>query len=96
MDRSKAWFIQRKRWSRPLVASWRGWVAGAVFVAAFFGIAALFLSFRPFEPLDLRILGAWWLSIAGLMAVYHLIARRRTYRAWQQDDPNVSGKAPKP
>ncbi len=87
MERSQAWFIQRKRWQRPLAASWRGWVAGLVFIAAFFGVCAFFLSLEPFEPLDLRLFGAWWLSILGLMLVYHLIARRRTFRVWQQDEP---------
>ncbi len=57
MDRSEAWFIQRKRWARPLVASLRGWVAGLVFIAAFFGVCAFFLSLEPFEPLNLLILG---------------------------------------
>jgi hypothetical protein len=88
MDRSQAWFIQRKRGARPLVASWRGWVAGLVFIAAFFGLCAVFLSLNPFEPLDPCLLAAWWLSILGLMLVYHLIARRWTYRVWQQDEPS--------
>jgi hypothetical protein len=59
MDRSQAWFTQRKRGVRPLVASWRGWVAGLVFIAAFFGLCAFFLRLNPFEPLDLLLLGAW-------------------------------------
>ena len=94
MEKSEAWFTQRKRGARPLVASWRGWVAGLVLMSAFFGLCIFFMSLNPFEPLDLVLLGAWWLSILGLWLVYHLIARRRTYRAWQQDDHRTTAGKP--
>jgi hypothetical protein len=53
MVKSEAWFMQRKRWQRPLVASWRGAIAGIVFIAMFFAINAVFLLFQPFEPLNI-------------------------------------------
>lgn len=79
-----AWFVQQRRWQRPLIASWQGAVAGLAFVVAFFAIAALFLSLHPFEPINFSLLGLWWLSVLGLMIAFHLIARTRTDRLWEQ------------
>lgn len=92
MDTAKAWFVQRKRWQRPLIASWQGAVAGGLFVVAFFAIAALFLSLQPFEPLNFGLLGLWWLTILTLMLGFHLFARRRTFRVWEQGEPSATGK----
>ncbi len=91
MDPSKAWFVQRRRWQRPLIASWKGALAGLVFVVAFFAIAALVLSLQPFDPLNLWLLGLWWLAVIGLMIGFHLIARTRTDRLWEREPTGSKG-----
>ncbi len=86
---SEKWFTQSKPWARPLIKSWKGVVAGLVFVIAFFGLVAFFLSLQPFgPPINYGLLALWWLSILGLMLVFHLFARTRTERRWLKPENN--------
>ena len=87
-DTSEKWFTQSKPWARPLVKTWKGAVAGLVFVIAFFSLVAFFLSLEPFTPIDYGLLVLWWLSILALMLVFHLFARTRTERRWQKPEDN--------
>lgn len=83
MEDDGKWFTQSKPWARPLVKSWKGAVAGLVFVIAFFTLAVSFLSLEPFgPPVHYGLLVMWWLSILALMLVFHLFARTRTERRW--------------
>jgi CDP-diglyceride synthetase len=86
MEEDEKWFTQSQRYARPLIKSWKGAVAGLVFVIAFFGLVAFFLSLDPFTPVNYWLLGLWWLSVLGLMLVFHLFARSRTERRWQARD----------
>lgn len=82
------WFTQSQPWARPLIKTWKGAVAGFVFVIAFFGLAVLFLSLEPFTPINYGLLVAWWLSILALMAGFSLFARTKTERRWQKPGNN--------
>lgn len=82
MKDGEKWFTQSYRWSRPLIKTWKGAVAGLLFVAAFFALVAFFLSLEPFTPINYGLLFLWWLSILVLMVAFHLFARPRTERKW--------------
>jgi len=82
------WFTQSQRWARPLIKTWKGALAGLVFVIAFFGLAVLFLSLEPFTPINYGLLVLWWLSILALMLVFHLFARPKTERRWRKPGNN--------
>jgi membrane protein implicated in regulation of membrane protease activity len=83
-DRGEIWFVQERRFQRGYAVHWKGWVFGLLFIVAFFGIAALFISLNPFQPLNYGLLLLWWLSVLALMAVSHVLARPRTERRWEQ------------
>ena len=88
-DTGEKWFTQSKPWARPLIKTWKGAVAGLVFVIAFFGLVVLFMSLEPFgPPINYGLLVLWWLSILGLMLAFHLFARTRTERRWLKPDNN--------
>ena len=87
-DASEKWFTQSQPWARPLIKTWKGAVAGLVFVIAFFGLVAFFLSLEPFTPINYGLLVLGWLSILALMLVFHLFARTRTERRWQKPEDN--------
>ena len=82
MEDDEKWFTQSKPWARPLIRTWKGAIAGLVFVMAFFSLAAFFLSLEPFTPGNYGVLVLWWLSILALMLVFHLFARTKTERRW--------------
>ena len=86
MKEDDKWFTQSRRFARPLIKTWKGAVAGLVFVITFFGLAALFLSLEPFTPVNHWLLGLWWMSILALMAGFSWFARSRTERRWQARD----------
>ena len=84
MEDNEKWFTQSKPWTRPLIRTWKGAVAGLVFVIAFFSLVAFFLSLEPFTPINYGLMVLWWLSILALMLVFHLFARPRTERKWHK------------
>jgi CDP-diglyceride synthetase len=86
--RKRKWFTQSKPWARPLIKTWKGAVAGLVFVMAFFSLVAFFLSLEPFTPINYGLLVLWWLSILALMLAFHLFARGKTERKWQKPGNN--------
>ena len=92
MEESEKWFTQSKRWARPLIKTWKGAVAGLVFVMAFFSLVAFFLSLEPFTPINYGLLVLWWLSILALTLAFHLFARGKTERKWQKPADAVSGQ----
>ena len=70
----------------------KGAVAGLVFVIAFFGLVAFFLSLEPFMPINYGLLVLWWLSILALTLAFYLFARTRTERRWQK--PGINKRTP--
>jgi hypothetical protein len=82
MDRGEIWFVQERRFQRAYAVHWKGWVAGLLFVIAFFALVGFFISLDPFRPLNYAVLVLWWLSILALMFVYHLLVKNKTDRRW--------------
>ncbi len=78
------WFRQDRRWQRSYPIHWKGWVAGLVFIAAFFGLVAFFISLEPFTPLNYWVLGLWWASVLALMFGFNFFARDKVDRPWRE------------
>jgi len=83
-DRGEIWFVQEHRFQRAYAVHWKGWVFGLLFIVAFFGTAAVFISLNPFRPLDYRLLFLWWFAVIALMVVSHMLARPKTERRWER------------
>jgi membrane protein implicated in regulation of membrane protease activity len=78
------WFRQDHRWTRAYAVHWKGWVAGAAFVVAFFVLIAVFVfGLEALTPINYGLLVLLWLSILALMGGYHLFARPRTDQRWR-------------
>jgi hypothetical protein len=84
--KGEIWFVQERRFQRPYAVHRKGWMAGILFVIAFFALVAFFLSLDPFRPINYGLLFLWWLSILGLMLVYHLLMRPKTDRRWERKE----------
>jgi membrane protein implicated in regulation of membrane protease activity len=85
MSGDEFWFRQDRRWTRAYAVNWKGWVAGLVFIALFFGLAGFFVfGLEALTPINYGLLVLLWLSVLALMGVYHLFARPRTERRWEK------------
>jgi hypothetical protein len=85
-ERGEVWFVQERRFQRPYAVHRKGWMAGFLFVIAFFALVAFFLSLEPFTPVNYGLLFVWWLSILALMLVYGLLMRPKTYQRWRHKE----------
>ena len=89
MEQDEFWFRQNSRWTRAYAVHWKGWVAGLIFVAAFFGLVGFFIfGLEAVTPVNYGLLVLLWLSVLALMGGYHLFARPRTDQVWKRPKTN--------